>query len=150
MRTALVRFAAIFALVAGALVFSTAASADSSVTSGAYQVNQQGCNPGEPYTLCYTINELFNTVATPSGSFNLIGQGTDCDTLTVTDTGAPAETMCSSFKGHQLVQDSTTQEKSFTSTETIQYPGTTTCTLTERYQIANGQLIFVKMSVTGC
>jgi hypothetical protein len=51
-RTARVRFAAIFALVAGALAFGTAASAGTGKGNGAQQVNIDDCTDNGLITTC--------------------------------------------------------------------------------------------------
>lgn len=149
MRTALFRLAAIFALVMGALVFGTAASADNTNPNGPQRINQQQCSPAGPDTVCMTIDAVFSTVSTPSGNRNIVGKGTECFTITDTATGAPVSSTCSTFNGHTLVKDGTTQEDGYRYVETLQMGGTTVCTITVHFHIANGLYQFYRFEASG-
>ncbi|MCA1668821.1 MAG: hypothetical protein LC793_15780 [Thermomicrobia bacterium] len=79
MRTAIFRLAAIFALVASALVFGTAASAAPGMGVGGGAVHGGGCADSGPTTLGLTMSYCAKEVQTPSGYANatLHGQITD-------------------------------------------------------------------------
>jgi hypothetical protein len=148
MRTAIVRFAAIFALVAGALVFGTATSAAPGNGNGASVVNvPQTCYSDGSYTYCYSEKSVLNDVMTPSGNENIVDNGTVCVTMTDSATGIVSSGDCDKYVGHILTKDGTTQENSYKSIATITFFGTTSC-FTIYYHEANGRIQFSNGGVT--
>ncbi len=149
MRTTIIRLAAMCGLVLGTLVLGTAAAADNTNPNGPQHINQQQCNPVGPNTACMTIDAVFRTVSTPSGNRNIVGKGMQCFTITDTATGAPVSSTCSTFNGHSLVKDGTTQEDGYRFMETLQMGGTTVCTITVHFHEANGVYQFYRFEESG-
>ncbi len=145
MRTAIVRLAAIFALVAGALVFGTAVSADGATVQDVDMCHTTVFLYGPPRTTCVDAHIEYNTTTTPSGNFSVDANFHGTSTVTVA-----GQTTSSAFNNHfhVLLQDGTPQVINVNDRETITSPNGQTVCITNHFHSANGQIRFSDFDVT--
>jgi hypothetical protein len=151
MRTAIFRLAAIFALIAGAVTFGVAASADNTNPNGAQVINVHECQPQDGYTECIDEHFVFQNVddnANPAGNASFTVNGQEC--LTQTDpSGATLADVCQQVHEHILFTPDTIQEEQAAITVTFVTPAGTFC-VTENLHEANGQVQYYNTAFVAC
>ena len=145
MRTAIFRLAAVFALVAGALVFGTAVSADGATVQDVDSCVTTTFLYGPPRIVCVDAHIEYNTTTTPSGNFSVDANFHGTSTVTVA-----GQTTSSALNGHfhVLLQDGTPQVINQNTRQTITSPNGQTVCITLHYHSANGQVQFSDFDVT--
>lgn len=154
MRTRISKLIVVLSLLAGALAFGTAASADNTNPNGAQVVNiTNQCSP-DPYTgnntMCISEHGVFQNVygdPNAAGNSSVTVNGREC--ITETDsTGAVVLQVCqNNFHEHLLFKDGTPQEGHISFTDTRTTPAGTFC-ITQNYHYANGQVQYGSITPT--